>query len=131
MSAPECEIGLVDAWCKRLDDFVDLGRVIAERSLGVGIWRLPGRCRESEELSVSNDSSDCFKGPDDPCESKLTRRPVTSQYFFAGRSDGGASTDRSAPTCAKVSSVETKETVAIAYSQVGRFIFLILSCCSA
>lgn len=56
MPAPECEIGLVDAWCKRLDDFVDFGRVIAERSLWVGIWRLPGRNRDDENDLVSDDS---------------------------------------------------------------------------
>ena len=28
-------------------------------------------------------------------KSKLTSRPVTSQYFLGGKSDGGASTDES------------------------------------
>lgn len=65
---------------KRLDDIVDLGIVVPERRFGVDVGSLHAR-------SSAGFGEGRRRG--------RTSRPVTSQYFFIGMIEGGASTDAS------------------------------------
>lgn len=73
------EVTLNDGGLERLDDIVDLGVVVPDRGFWVDV-----RCLRDRQLGS------------DARERRRTSSPVTSQYFFIGMMEGGASTETSA-----------------------------------